>query len=172
MVFINETSSNKSYFLRYLPLFWPEGQLRAAVKPNLSLSVTNYIWYSYRYKNMYNNMYISWCVNWVTVFKLLVDSVNITRRQLLYIISLWFSLKKMSTLYCSGVLLAVGLGGLQPSWNLRVIFQPGGEDYAHTFRRYFQKETTEGYTWTYTMENSKKGGRSSWSKSHTNRSRD
>ena len=73
-----------------------------------------------------------------------------------------------------GMLLAGGLGGLQPSWNLRVLFQPGGEDYAHTFRRYFQKETTEGYTRTYMnyAEISKKGGRSSWSKSHTNRSRD
>ena len=33
-----ETSSNKSSFLQYLPLFWPVLQSRAAVEPNLSLS--------------------------------------------------------------------------------------------------------------------------------------
>ena len=36
MVFVNETSRNKSYFLWYLPLFWPVRQLRAAVEHNLS----------------------------------------------------------------------------------------------------------------------------------------
>ena len=34
----NETVRNKSSFLRYLPLFWPVWQSRAAEKPNLSLS--------------------------------------------------------------------------------------------------------------------------------------
>jgi hypothetical protein len=33
----NETSSNKSSFLQYLPLFWPVRQFRAAVEPKLSL---------------------------------------------------------------------------------------------------------------------------------------
>ena len=35
---VNKTSSNKSSFSQYLPLFWPVRQSRAAVEPNFDLS--------------------------------------------------------------------------------------------------------------------------------------
>ena len=95
-------------------IFWAR---MAAVKPKLSLSQTTSNIHIVIHASI--TICISICVNWVTVFKLLIYSVNIKQHQLLYVVSLWFLLKKMSTLYCSGMLLAGGLGGLQPSWNLR-----------------------------------------------------
>ena len=47
----NEMSSNRSSLLKYLPLFWPVRQSRAAVEPNLSLSQNTLIsWYTYQHK--------------------------------------------------------------------------------------------------------------------------
>ena len=61
---------------------------RAIVEPNLSLSQNiPTSWYTYRYTRMYNDMYINWYVNQVTVFKLLVYSLNNTGRLLFYITS-------------------------------------------------------------------------------------
>ena len=57
----NKTSSNKSSFLRYLPLFWPVWQSKAA----LELKYTR--WYTYCYPWI--------CVDWVMVFKFLEYSL-------------------------------------------------------------------------------------------------
>ena len=76
------------WYIQYIEcsLFWPIRQSRAVVEPNLSLSQdTPTSWYTYRY----TRMYINWYVNQVTVFKLLVYSVNNTCPLLFYIISLY-----------------------------------------------------------------------------------
>ena len=58
IVAANETSRNESSFLRYLLLFWPVRQLRAAVEHNLSLS-QNQLIYILLYIDMYKVMHRS-----------------------------------------------------------------------------------------------------------------
>ena len=88
------------WYIQYIEcnLFWPIRQSRAVVEPNLRLSLNTPISrYIYRYTRIYD-MYINWYVNQVTVFKLLVYSVNNTHRPHLYVISLVKALVQHCTL--------------------------------------------------------------------------
>ena len=94
----NKTSSNKSSFSQYLPLFWPVWQSRAAVEPNSNLSQNNLS--SNIHIAMYIQICIKRCIDRVTVFKFQVYSVNTTRCTLIYVISLCRYPSMQSKLRC------------------------------------------------------------------------
>ena len=78
----NETSRNKSSFFAISAFVLASTAVAGCCRTKHQLM------YILLYIHACITMYTSWCVNRVTFFKLLVYSVNNTRRPLLYVISL------------------------------------------------------------------------------------